>query len=142
MAQSVQSLEPPWLNVPAGQARHAVERAVALYIPAGQSTHVLLISYRPAAQSAHAPETGTAPEAHGGLCWADAAGAMMSATAATTRPRFPRGRFAVDGAIAEDAMPGKGRSERRAGQSCAPTAVGPLVVCRESKCRDWRVQKG
>ena len=112
MAQSVQSLEPPWLNVPAGQATHPVERAVALYSPAGQSTHVLLISYWPATQSAHAPETGTAPEAHGGLCWADAAGAMMSATAATTRPRFPRGCFGADGAIAEEAMPGETAAPR------------------------------
>ena len=107
----MQSLEPPWLNVPAGQATHSVERAVALYIPAGQSTHVLLISYRPATQSVHAPETGTAPEAHGGLCWADAAGAM-STTAATTHPRFPRGCFAVDGAIAENAMPGETAAPR------------------------------
>ena len=103
----MQSLEPPWLNVPAGQAEHPVERAVALYIPAGQSTHVLLISYRPVAQSVHAPEVPeTAPEAHGGLCWADAAGAMMSATAATAHPRFPRDCFAADEAIAEEAMPG------------------------------------
>ena len=59
------TLEPPWLNVPAGQAKHSVERAVALYIPAGQSTHVLLVPYMPATQSVHAPAASeTEPEAH------------------------------------------------------------------------------
>ena len=137
MAQSVQSLEPPWLNVPAEQAKHSVERVVALYSPAGQRMHVLLISYRPATQSVHAPEVPeTAPEAHNGLCWADAAGAMMSATAATTHPSFPRGCFGADETIPEeDTMPVGGK--QRVSLATPLRASG-----MERKCRDWRVRKG
>jgi hypothetical protein len=136
----VHSLEPPWLNVPAGQATHSVERAVALYIPAGQGTHALLISCRPAAQSEHAPEVPEiAPEAHGGLCWADAAGAM-STTAATTHLGIPRDCLAADEAIAKDAMPVGGK-QRRARLIVSLARCAVLLGGVESKRRKEEVAR-
>ena len=121
----MQSLEPPWLNVPTGQAKHSVERAVPLYIPAEQSTHVLLISYRPAMQSVHAPESPeTTPEAHG-LCWANASG-TMSTTATTTHPRFPRD--AADEAITDEATPGSTAKARTAVVLRAPFVLGEAAT--------------
>ena len=49
-SQSTQEVEPPTLNVPAGQSAQSVEPTAGLKRPAGQSTHVSTsASYWPAA---------------------------------------------------------------------------------------------